>query len=459
MSAEPATMRAIRSIDGAHIVIAICLVAAGLLGWHFYSSPPQIKRSVIGLNGFTYFARAQGLEIDTFAGGNRLEDHQYGLRILPLYDPDVGTFSRTDDSTEPDLKTEMRRIRLAALRTKIRTIPTLIILPKWRFGVLRLEKLHPRLLIDVDEMKFPVRDLGGWNDSKFVQGPAALTQIRLRGSVDTPHGANPAFNADVTLYAPQSIRLHNATECTAAVSDGPETYLLRCKLLGKRDPVWVVTDPDLFNNHGASRGNNAAFALQLVRELAGGKPILVDHTVLVSRPSKGQAGKQDRTVADLVRFFEYPFSYFWLSLLCLVLFTLWHAWRRYGPADDGEAEQGVGASKRTSIEANVHILRATNSDRPLAARHAEQRMDRLAREILGPHRKRGPAGEAQLVAAIARKSPGLADRLGDLRGELRIGTTRNPSNPQPNLARTLHAFEQTLEEIAHEFGRTTTARR
>ncbi len=453
------------------IFILLGVLGVALLIWYYAGQPSALDRSVIGTRGFVHYANDRFSEANPadkskqkfqfFEGTRWTKKEEIQLRILPLYDPNIFLFSIKDQNSTSDLSTSMRELSRGQFSRKIRNVPTLVVLPKWRFGAQRQERFHPEFLISPSDHSLPFvgsEKIGApevrHGEDSFVTAQPVITGKNI------PDDLN--LNRDLTLYAPQTIsgggRSFNS--CTSEIEFGGETLLAQCEWVSNRSKFWLLTDPDLLNNHGAWHGDNAGFVYDLTTFLAREGKVIVDATQRDPRARNSRANRDNRgrSFSDLFRFFEYPFSYFWIALASLVLFTLWHAQRRYGaPEMDSDVASRL-PNKATVIDANVTILRATpGTDLPLARQHIRQRLDGLGADILGASRKRGPEGEAQLLASIRRKNTALGDKMQKTLSALddhQVG----PSGASSALFKNLNKFEKLIDEVRHEFGRSSNTR-
>ena len=453
---------------GQTIMVLLGLVLVGFLAWYFFSQPSSLDRSVIGARGFVHYANDRFSENNSdekaeqkfsfFESTRWVKKDEISLRILPLYDPDVFSYYNTQQNNTSDLKSVLRNITRSQFGRKIRNLPTLVVLPKWRFGAQRQERFHPEFLIESADHRLPFKDsskIGApevrHGENVFVSAKPVIVGKEITSQLNV--------DRDLTLYAPQTMGagVLKIDSCVSEIEFKSETLLARCEWVSSSSKFWLLTDPDLLNNHGAWHGDNAGFVYDLALALAGEGKIIVDGTVRDPRTQNRNATRdsRDRSFADLFRFFEYPFSFFWIALLTLVVFTLWHAQRRYGaPEVDNDLGDRL-PNKATVIDANVTILRATpGSDVLLAQQHIHQRMDVLGADILGSSRKRGAEGEAQLLAAITRKNKNLGDKLQTTLSALNI----NNSDSSGYLFKNLNQFEKLIDEVRHEFGRSSNAR-
>lgn len=425
------------------MLAVLALLVGGLLYWAFGAGERPLWRSAIGFDGLVAWLRADGLDARNFHGGAFLRRDGVGLRILPLYDGDLSSV-RPVPASQDELLYQQDAVDLAGavVEAKIGLLPTLVVLPKWRTGVAHTNRAHPVLLRDPgsDPVSRGQLDAGG---GRVVRPTAGY------GEFPGPAGLR------ARLYMPQVIR---GSGCMPIVGDADGMVLGRCGRDDEEGPgYWLLADPDLLNSHGLRLGDNAAIARWAIGGLAGTEPIIVDYSTFVwtlrDRPGGGVEPEDKRTWADLGRFFAPPFAWLWAGFAVLAVLVLWRAAVRYGPVlrryDDGPR-----AAKAVSIAAKARLLRLSGHDGALVRVHVADRLQAVAAELLGPHRRGGePLG--QVHAVVARRDPALGRRLhaaaidaGDL----------PPGAATAEVARRLDRFEIAIEQVLHDFGRTSRSR-
>lgn len=439
----------------------VSFAAFVLVAYYFLTRPPALDRSILGLKGFVQFAEEQAKE----NGRSRFKFHdQYrapdpaktGLRILPLYDPNVFSQQAPSSSNKDDLTETLREIESAIVRNKIANIKTLIVLPKWRFGAQRLSRLHPDFLIDPTSHRLPFATSTALGIPEIRHGKVGFERLEPRLSQDEPE-LKLSLDHDLALYSPQTLSAETIGRkaCTPKITMNGGTLLAHCRWYPSARPYWLLTDPDVLNNHGAANGDNFRFAYDLINALSEAGDIVVDGTVAELPRQTARRDDHQRSFADLMRFFQYPFSYVWVALLCLCALTLWHAGRRYGAVlgdDDGNTRL---ANKETIVDANVAIVRAVRgNEERLANRHVQQRLQVLANDILGVEGGLADERQRQLLAAIKRRNENLSSQLATS-----IGILSGAEGKASELFRNLNQFEKLINEVRHEFGRSASARR
>ena len=423
--------------NGSMNLVLIVVVLAALMGLYLSSQSSRsitINRSATGFDALPLWLAENEIDAQTFYGRAVLDNETVSLRILPLFDVDLRQRkSETNDELEAMAETD-RDIWRSTVRSKIERLPTLLVMPKWRAGVRSAAAIHPKLLIS-DESANTL--MGQFTDEL---GTLVRDKEKIEFVGSTPSGQ--AF----TLPYPQT--LENAP-CTPLIGTSSAVILGECEVDGT--DVWVLADPDLLNNHGLSQGNNAEAVLNWLPLLAKEEgTIAVDVSTAIWSQRTGQASNQKRNWSDLARFFEYPFSVIWWSLAILGALIFWRAWRRYGAADArSEEESGHHASRLVSIDTKARLLRLSGGDDVLVRTYIDGRLERLADEILGAQRTRDSENREQLMSAIARRSPELANQLAGL-SEATFASTASPDI----LLRDAGRLDDLIERTLDEFGRT-----
>jgi len=428
-----------RAADWIMLALVVGGVAAFVL-WALGGADRQLRRSPIGFDGLVAWLRDGGLEARGFQGGALLERERVGLRILPLYDGNIDHW-RTQPEDQDALIREADQvdIRRAVVLAKIRLLPTLVVLPKWRTGVALTGVAHPVLLRDAGDDPLSRGQLPG-----------------IGGRLERPAGAFRDFGVEgsprqARLYLPQVLR---GADCVPLVGDRQAMLLGRCG--GGNESFWVLSDPDLLNSHGLRLGDNAAIARELLGRLAAGRPVVVDYSTLPWSIEDRPAGpvRDERRWSDLARFVEPPFAWLWAGFAALAALLLWRAALRFGPPlrpyDDGPR-----AAREVGIAAKARLLRLTGRDDALLRAHVAGRLQALAAELLGPHRPDIGSPLEQVGRAVGRRDPSLDRRLREAVAEAEGLPTGAPTS---EAVRRLDRFETIIEQVLHGFGRASRGR-
>lgn len=425
------------------LLAALVAAVAALLWWAGRGGERPLRQSPIGFDGLVAWLVEGGLDARGFRGGALLERDRVGLRVLPLYDGNVDHWRASPESAgelirEPD-QVDIRR---QVVDTKIRVLPTLVVLPKWRTGVALTGVAHPELLRDPADNPLDRRQLPGGGAGSVVVPAGGFRAFRVM--------SGPARGLRAQLYQAQVVR---GSPCEPIIGDGDAMLLGRCR--DGETAYWLLADPDLLNNHGLRLGDNALIARRLLGGLAAGRPVLVDYSTSVwtrdDRPAGGLENR--RSWSDLGRFFAPPFAWLWTGFAVLAALVLWRASLRYGPPlvpGDG----GPGAAKAVGIAAKARLLRLTGRDDALLRAHVGSRLQALAAELLGPRRPEGGESLEQVCRLLRRRDPELARHLHDAAAE---AATLPAGAATAEAVRRLDRFETAIERVLHDLGRSPRA--
>lgn len=446
MSEAAAPARQRRSGAADWLLLAVLGVGiAGFALWALGGADRLLRRSPIGFDGLVAWLDAGGIEARSFQGGALLERARVGLRILPLYDGNIDHWRKAPEDQDGLIReADQVDIARAVVLAKIRLLPTLVVLPKWRTGIALTGIAHPVLLREPGDDPLSRGQLPGIG-GRVERPPGAFREFMVPASV--PGGS--ALHA--RLYLPQVLA---GADCVPLVGDRQAMLLGRCG--AGREGFWVLSDPDLLNSHGLRLGDNAAIARNLLGGLAGGRPVIVDYSVLPwsleDRPAAPD--RPGRSWSDLARFLEPPFAWLWAGFAALAALLIWRASMRYGPPlrpydDELRAARAVG------IAAKARLLRLTGRDDDLLRAHVAGRLHALAAELLGPYRADTGSALDQVGKAVGRRDPDLGRRL----REAAAGAESLPEHaPTAEAVRRLDRFETVIEQVLHGFGRAARGR-
>ena len=153
--------------------------------------------------------------------------------------------------------------------------------------------------------------------------------------------------------------------------------------------VVVVTDPDILENHGIARGDNALIATSIVRSLRGasGGRVVFDETAhgIIARP-----------FSALRLLFGFPFAFVTAQVALAAALLLWAGSARFGAPRPREPTLPLG--KRSLIESGSRLLEYAARLSFLVERYAEAVLRETAQAVGAP---RGLTRD-QLVGWFAR---------------------------------------------------------
>ncbi len=425
--------RSIREIALGVIGLAAAAVIIAFAASHLRLVPP-LERSAIGMDGLAALLDAQGQPARTFAGGSSLDADAIGLRVLPIFERDIDGFTFTPPARGEDayLNAPRRPITQSTVTRKIEALPTLIILAKWSDGVRRSGLAHPDFLLNhpgrEGALADAVLEIDGQADAgarldqpvdedreadagradpmvEDVDGvarpPIALpTLLPVAPDTLTLHTQSADPFGTVTLRAPQYMRLPDV--CDARIGEADRALLAVCHLGETR--YWLLSDPDILNNHGLHLGDNAGTALALISELNAGGEVLIDYATRI------WAGEEDRrSWWEFLRVLQPPFLWFWIAAIVLFALAFWRSLVRTAPVRS-IFEDGHRGARRTIVAAQARLMRNTGRDGALLRALSRQRALALCDLLLG--RDGGlQSRKARMLDFVRRRDGALGARL------------------------------------------------
>lgn len=422
--------------NGLFIILLFAALAAVAYFLSRQERKYELNNSAVGFSTLSPWLERNDIDSMAFQTFSRVDPGEVGLRVLPLHDV-LLSYSSGFNSVIPEeglppeevarIQTE-RQISRRVVRAKIKRLPTLVVLPKWRRGVRELGLVHPEFLID----ELTLMRLG---KSILLEEWAGVQ------SADTPEFTLPTEHGNIALHYPQ---LFSQTPCEPLLGDQKQALLVHCTS-EDGDGFWMLSDPDLLNNHGLSQGENARIAREVIQKLLPEhKKVVVDFTTHLWVPLDDD---DERSWEELKRFFAWPFSLIWLCLAALGVLTLWRAWVRGAPAIANiHEESGPGASRDVAIEAKARLLRLSGHDNDLMSGYYHSRFQHLALELLGAQEGRGQAGIDRVLKMIGRRKPELAAELAPYENPVAPGSGER-------LMADVDTFESLIERTLNEFGR------
>ena len=411
-----------------------------LLGvWISTGRQVPLDRSITGFSGLANWLKSQQIVTSKYKGG-QLDLNDIGLRVLPLFDTDFIRKSRPAKTNEEYLASgDEREISRIVAHRKAANVVTLVIAPKWQRAARLSGYVHESVRLPLVDTARPLKQFAVSHGS-FARPSRRLAQF------ETVAGTTAGLpgGLTVTLYAPQVFDFV-AEKCTGLIGNDIDGYILiECPF--KTGRIFMLSDPDMLNNHGLSLGNNADTAAAVLKALSGGGRILLDQSTF--EPAKIWSTTYERTWADILVIFKYPFALIWGGFAALMIALLWRGGRRTSAPRQVFDDQ-IGASKRTALDAKARLFRLSGHDSELMEAHVTERCNLVATRILGPHRGSENAMVA-LLRILNRKNPALARTFEAAHGAALAPPTGASS--QDMLAR-LSAFETQLDQVKHEFGR------
>jgi hypothetical protein len=350
-------------------VIVILAAASMLLAAH--SGGDSSTRGTIAANGYShsaighagFFEMLRTLDRPVVRSQRDTLAKVGATGVLVLAEPSFG------------LSGDSERGKLLSART------ILIVLPKWSPS--------------------PDENRSDWLGSADLV-PMPLVQNLLPAILD--HGAvdriapTEAVTTSKLAHKPQiegAIQVIKDSSLTPIVAIGDQILVGEIKRGKQR--IWILADPDPIENHGIGKGDNAAFADDLIEALRQpGGTVAFDETI------HGFVGSARSPLALL---FTFPFDLVGAQALVGIALLLMAATRRFGAPRPTVPQLGAGTA---SLIANAaHLMEYGGHQATLLSRYAEVCVADAAKRLRAPRGLAGPPLLAWLQrAAKARGAAG-----------------------------------------------------
>lgn len=409
--------------------VALALIGVGLL---LRSSERELIQSATGFEGLSYQLATDRIPARSFRGGYPIDASEIGLRILPLYDLEPGNRRVPPQTKETLLRQEDERdIEWWSISRKAEAIPTVILLPKWQTSVRLSGMAHREFLNTPLRAELLLQEM---------LGPDARLRTTLSGLVTIPTDYGTA-----EIYLPRSFSAPGCEPIIQAADQSDRMIAGRCTVSLGGEEGWtgqaiVVSDPDLLNTHGLRLGENAKVAGGLIADLAEGGEVLIDYSEgFWTRPEE-TAEAPPRTWSDFLALFGRPFLVLWIGLIFAAILALWRAGVRFGPPIR-PFQDGPGAARTVSIEAQARLLRLTGDIPALLRAYADARLARLTERVFG---LKAGASEQSLWAFLERQKPAAARALRSSAAALRGGSDAGSPSER------IEQFEHDIEQVTHD---------
>ncbi|MEM8981218.1 MAG: hypothetical protein AAGD04_17225 [Pseudomonadota bacterium] len=412
----------------------LVLVAFGVLFFLTAQRQQALRASPVGFDGLHIWLAHSDLPAQTFTGGWAVDLASVDALVLPLFDTRLDRARVRPQSKEELLfqqdETDQRK---DVLREKAAMVPSLLILPKWRSGMRLTGLSHPALLVEEEGLAAALRGLTG-EEMRVGRIAVPFTDFDYIGPNEKRLRAR--------LYVAQ---VFDGVGCEPVIGTRGQMVLGSCPIEGSDRRVLLLSDPDLFNNHGLRLGDNAEIARALFSTFADQGQILIDYSDgnwIVDRTAIPARG---RRWSDLARFFEPPFSAMWVSAALVLALLLWRAGLRYGPVMQEQSE--IEASKLQAIAAQARLLRLTGQDGALLADYVQARLASVAFRLFGPTGTRASGDREALLRHTGRHHPEMATHLQTALATIDGLPARLPAR---DAITHVDALETILETITHD---------
>lgn len=411
------------------VLVVLCglvLLVRGLSG----AEVARLDRSVMGNAGLRGWLQAH--DVPSRLANPRLAPpaSEFSIAVMPLFDTDLlRGAERPEDADARMLWTDPRDVQAWELREMTAALPSLIVLPKWRFGFAMTGIAHAETQLPPGTIATLMGQLP-LAGTRLMPVENTLTEARI-----APYPGAP--EVEVALFRAQLFdRARLPFHCREMAGTPRGALLLACADHRGMAAAHYLSDPDLMNNHGLSLAGNADWALGLVAALRGGDARPVYLALAPAPPGYDEQHRQphERTAEDLSRFFAWPLSVLWAVATVVLGLTAWRGLARFGPARGGPATTREN-SRLAAITAKARLLRLAGADQRIVAEHARALLAQMAGQALGPAHAT-EAGIARWFQLLARRDPALAAALQKAADRLAMP---DPISPH-DLTRRLEAF-------------------
>jgi hypothetical protein len=425
MNGNPFTLRSalLLVLGGAVLFVALLwMIGAGLGGGSANDGGGHgAGRGLNGYAGLVRLVEARGAAVRLSRSGKAAGEP--GLLVLtpPAY----------ADGAEIDRLVEQHR----------QAGPTIVVTPKWQAAPLPASvrpegakqgwvqivgTAPPRwegFLDDVGVALGPMRGGARWQAQGFG-GVLPAPELTLSGS--GPRLVPLVVGADGAILAAYLADGGHYPQLAAMALERPEATVAG----QQRWPLVLVFEPDLVDNYGLAREENARLALALVDAAMGGQamPVVFDLTL------NGHA----RTANLLTLAFTPPFLAATLCLLLAAVVIGWRAFVRFGPPR--QAGRAIAFGKRALVANSAGFLRRTRRLHLVTLPYADRARAATIRALGLARQPSVEAAERAIDRALVARAPesppfsAIAARLRSARSDAQAVTA----------ARELHALERKL---------------
>ncbi len=388
-------------------IFFVLLLVVGGMFMLFRANSGYFERSVFGNAGLTELLKSHGVAVTTANPRIARDQDDFERRILPIQT----TFleNRLTTWLPSELQFSERKMSRAQYLHKIKSLPTLVIFPKWsaEYGNQSSKPTEQvPLMISIGNLQSLMLDAG-------------LESTTLKRG-----GLEFVSDSGVTLFAPQYFEEEKlADNCEPIFSTDYGHLIISCSVDDVEHPVLFVSDPDIFNNHGLSISDNSLFAVNFIENWiqdgqAGSLYMdTVSQITLSQDRFKDERQDYERTTSDFARMLEYPVNVI-LGLTLLIFGILfWRGFYRFGQARSVEEEFAhKNVSSRASLEASAHLMRLSGNDVKIAADFVRQHLSLAAVSLLGEAASQKPI--EQLFSYLSAKKGKDAQEFIDCANQL-----------------------------------------
>jgi hypothetical protein len=256
---------------------------------------------------------------------------------------------------------------------------TLVILPKWetqrdtmRSGWVRVVDLLPQIV--PENVLAPAYEL-------------KIARIKERGTrLQTVHAS---AMQDLGFVSPEVTQVLSGSEIEPVLID-PKGRVVLAKIGDQ--PLYVLADPDLLNNHGMANAKQAAAALALLDLLnsTDAESVLFDVT----------ANGLGHSRSPLRLAFDPPFLAVTITIFVGMLLAGWQALVRFG--EPRRPQRALAFGKTALVENTAALIRKAGRETHLASRYVDTIRERATALFRLPPWLKGPELDERLDTLPAR---------------------------------------------------------
>ncbi len=303
--------------------------------------------------------------------------------------------------------------------------PTLLILPKWMSmkvpTALQADGAKPGWVI----LGAPVAP--GWADD--IDGIGSL-DLKVE-EIEPAQAKWRGFGLAGEFPVPKSVQTMSSGRVIPLVTDGRGQVLAGRLDSEEGYPVIIVAEPDLLNNYGFARQEQAMLAQALVRDILDEDNPVVSFDLTLNG--------HGRSANLLTLAFTPPFLAATLCLLLAAIAVGWRAFLRFGPPR--KAQRAIAFGKAALVANTAGFIRRTRRLHLIAFPYADRARERLARDLALPRHADARETETAIDRALAARLP-EGPSFTKIAARLRLARNRHELL---KAAQELNALERTLK--------------
>jgi len=230
---------------------------------------------------------------------------------------------------------------------------TLIVLPKW---MTQPDAAKPGW-VRVQDLVYPA------NPEAVLSPQVAIKVARSKGHGEPLRNVGLAQGASMKFLAPAIVQSIAGKDLEPLIVTA-EGRIVLAQVRGHQ--VYLLSEPDLLNNHGMGDERQARAALELLDFLnsTGATSILFDVT----------ANGLGRSRSPLKLAFDPPFLAVTLTIFAAMLLAAWQALARFGPVR--RRERAIAFGKTALVYNSAALIRKAGREASLGTRYADLVRDR-----------------------------------------------------------------------------------